>query len=287
MSPGRGQARDALVRKPAAIDLLDQRSAAVGDDHARDGLQQDAILIRNLFGGAHEDAAGAVDRIGFGAGGDQSHDQVPKPLPVADMVFIPDHQVDHEALQPPVRVAADQLARQVDIARYPRSSAARWAGRRKSRSPTGRTARAGSACSTAGVGTQRRIGVEHGAGQAPVKRGIAFGRVDLPQRHAAVRPCRGRMPGRRNAGPGTSRPARRRPRGSARRRTPGRPSPTGQARARSGSGWRRSDPAPILRCRTARQRHPGRAAPRSCACARQSACDRSRRRLRRRWRPGS
>jgi len=44
MSPGGCQSRNALVRESAAIDLLQQSSAAVADDDAGDGLQKDAIF---------------------------------------------------------------------------------------------------------------------------------------------------------------------------------------------------------------------------------------------------
>ena len=75
----------------------------------------DAILVRNLLGIAHEDAAGPVDRVRFGAGRDQAHDLVLEPLPVADVVLVPDHEIDDQALQAPVGVAADQLARELDV----------------------------------------------------------------------------------------------------------------------------------------------------------------------------
>ena len=45
---GRGKERHCYFRKTAAVDLLRQRSPAVGDDGASEGLEQDAVLVRYL-----------------------------------------------------------------------------------------------------------------------------------------------------------------------------------------------------------------------------------------------
>ncbi|MCK7491006.1 MAG: hypothetical protein MZW92_03845 [Comamonadaceae bacterium] len=42
---------------------------------------------------------------------------------------------------------------------------------------------------TPGVGAQRGIGVDHGAGKASIELRVGLGGVDLPQEHLAVCPC--------------------------------------------------------------------------------------------------
>ena len=61
---------------PAAMHLLVQAAAVAGEHDARHGLHQGAVFRRQLLGTAHEDAAWAVNQVGFDAGGDQPHDQV-------------------------------------------------------------------------------------------------------------------------------------------------------------------------------------------------------------------
>lgn len=84
---------------------------------ARHGLQQHAVFLRDVFDGAHEDAAGAVEHIGFGVGGDQAHNRVLQLLPIACLAFVPDHQIRAQAFQAPVRVRLHQLAHQIQIVR--------------------------------------------------------------------------------------------------------------------------------------------------------------------------
>ncbi len=185
--PGRRQAGNALVGEDPAVHLFQQAPAALGDDDACRRLQQDAVLVRDLLRIADEDSARPVDRVRFGAGRDQPDDLVLEPLSVADVFLVPDHEIDDEALQAPVGVAADQLPRQFDVRgirnfqQYDRVIA----GDRVS--PESRLP-ALVAHEHAGVGAQRRICVDHGTGKAPVDLRIAGSRVDLTQHHAAVGP---------------------------------------------------------------------------------------------------
>ena len=187
MASGRHEPPHALVGQSAPVDLFDQRAAAVGDDDARNRLQQDAVLVGNLLGRAYENAAGAVDGGGFGAGRDQAHDLVLQPLPVAHVIFVPDHQIDHQTFQAPVGVALDELPREVDVLAVGdlQQHDRQIAGNRVA-PETGLPAPVLE--QHAGLGAQRGIGVKHGAGQPSVELSVGFGGVDLPQRHAAVRP---------------------------------------------------------------------------------------------------
>src|SRR4030095_15580569 len=47
-----------------------------GGERRADGLQQRAVFGADLVGGPHEDAARAVDDVGFDARGDEPHDLV-------------------------------------------------------------------------------------------------------------------------------------------------------------------------------------------------------------------
>ena len=62
-----------------------------------------------------EDAAGPIDKMRFDAGGDQSDDVFLQLLPIAVVIFVPDHQVDGEPLEPPIRMRLHQLAYQFDV----------------------------------------------------------------------------------------------------------------------------------------------------------------------------
>src|SRR5688572_8063439 len=96
------KARDALVREDPPTCLLQQAPAAFRDDDACRCLQQDAVLARDLFGIAHEYAARPVDRVRLGAGRNQADDLVLEPLAIADVLLVPDHEIDDQALQAPV-----------------------------------------------------------------------------------------------------------------------------------------------------------------------------------------
>ena len=71
----------------------------------------------DLFGATNEYASGTIEHVSLDATGDQSHDLLVKELPVARMVLVPDHQVDCESLQAPIRVCLDHLPDQIDVGR--------------------------------------------------------------------------------------------------------------------------------------------------------------------------
>ena len=68
------QRRDRGRGSTDPFELLCQRPIAIADDDAGDRLQQDAVLIVDLVGRAHEDAAGLVDPVGVAACSDQLRD---------------------------------------------------------------------------------------------------------------------------------------------------------------------------------------------------------------------
>ena len=187
MGAGDGQSRYALVGESTTIDLLHQRAAAVADDDARDGLQQGTVLEGDLFGRTYEDPARPVDGMCFDAGGYQAHDLVLEPLAVADVVLVPDHEVDHQAFQAPVRVAADHLAREIDVRRVRdlHQHDRQVAGNRVA-PQTGLAAAI--LHQHAGLGPQRRISVEHGACKVAIQLRVGGARVDLGQDDVAVSP---------------------------------------------------------------------------------------------------
>ena len=73
---GRSQQRHGWFHRAPALDLVRQRSPAVGDDGARDRLDQNPVLVRYLVTGPYKDAAGPVRHVSFDARGNQPHDLV-------------------------------------------------------------------------------------------------------------------------------------------------------------------------------------------------------------------
>ena len=67
-----------------------------------------------MIRGAHENTAGPVDNVGFDTRGDQAHGLVVQLLPITRLVFGPDHEVDDESLQAPVRTRAHELANEAE-----------------------------------------------------------------------------------------------------------------------------------------------------------------------------
>ena len=109
------QMRCAHFHQAAPIDLLSQRAALVADDHARDCLHQNAILIRYLFRPPHENSTGFIHHMRFDARGNQSHDLFLQQLAVSGAIFVPHHQVHDQSFQAPISVGLYQLAYQIDI----------------------------------------------------------------------------------------------------------------------------------------------------------------------------
>ena len=111
------QMRCPRIAQRASVNLLCQRAATVGDDRARDGLKQIAVFNRHMFGRTHKNAAWPVDDLRLNTGRNQTHDLVLQQLPVTAAILVPDHQIHHQPLQPPVRMRLDELAHQFDVFR--------------------------------------------------------------------------------------------------------------------------------------------------------------------------
>ena len=174
-------------RRTGAVDLFRQGPPAVAEDDAGDGLEQRAVLLRDLLRRAHEDAARAIDHLGFEARRDQAQDLVLQHLPVTGAVLVPDHQVHRQSLQAPVGVGLDELAHQLDIGQV---ADAQQHDRQVA--GNGVAPQAGLpapvAHEHAAVGAQRGMGVDDRAGQASVELRVGLAGVDLAQHHLGVGP---------------------------------------------------------------------------------------------------
>ena len=187
VDPGRHEAWHPHLPGTATGDLLHEAAAAVADDGAGDGLQQDAVVVRDLFRAPHEDPARAIDDVRFDAGGDQPHDLILQDLAVSAAILVPDHEVDGQSLQPPVGVRLHQAAHEIDVGRVlDLQQDDRMVARDRVAPQPGLAAPI--AEQNAGFRAQRRIGVDDGAGEAPVELRVGLRGIDLAQRHPAVRP---------------------------------------------------------------------------------------------------
>jgi hypothetical protein len=95
------------------------RGIRVGLRRSIRALGAQAILVGYLVHATHENAARPVYDVGFDAGGDQSHDAILQQLAITGFVLVPDHHVDREAFQAPVRMRLHELAHQVDMCEVP------------------------------------------------------------------------------------------------------------------------------------------------------------------------
>ena len=183
----RRQTRHAHFDRSAAADLFGQRSARIGDDHARHRFEQQAVFVRNLLGLTHEYSAGTIDEMRFDAGRDQAENLLLQLLPIHIVVLVPDHQIDREPLEPPVRVRLHQLADQIDarclrdLQQHDRQIA------RDRVTPQPRLA-APVAHQHARRAAQRCVRVQHRAREPAVKLRVGLGGIELPQHHLAVGP---------------------------------------------------------------------------------------------------
>ncbi|KAF5056940.1 hypothetical protein DSECCO2_362120 [anaerobic digester metagenome] len=185
--PARHQLGDSGSRQEAAVDLLREGPERVGDDHAGDRLDQDAVLFGEAIARTHEDSAGLVGSAGFDPGGDESHDLVVQYLPIPGLILVPDDQVDLEPFEPPVGVGLHELADQLDVGdvldleqhdgQIPGNRMAPEPG--LSPSVLDENAR---------LGPERRIGVDDRSRKPAVELCVGLGRVELPQEHLAVCP---------------------------------------------------------------------------------------------------
>ena len=181
------EARNPNLHGATTGDLFHQTSPAVGDDRARDGLEQDAVLVRDLFRPSHEDPARSVHHMRFDASGDQPHDLILQDLPITAAVLVPDHEIHRQSLQPPVRMRLHQPAHEIDVLRVPDLQENDRKIARNCVAPQPGLATPVPQ-ENAGLRAQRGIGVDDGTGEARIQLRIGLGGIDLPQRHPAVRP---------------------------------------------------------------------------------------------------
>ena len=123
----------------------------------------------------------------FNTRSDQAHDLLLESLPVHVVILVPDHEIHCQSLETPVGVCLHELAHEVEVGdignlqQYDRQVA----GNRVSPEPG---LPAAVPDENARGCAQRRIGVNHRAGEAAVELRIRFGGIELPQHHLAVCP---------------------------------------------------------------------------------------------------
>ena len=207
----------AAVLADSAVELRSQAAESVAENDAGDRLDEELIFLGHLFDIPHEDAAVLIQQLSLRSSVDQADDGVQETLPVAGQRLGPDDQVHAQALVAPVGVCLNERLRQTAAPTGRSFSTARWAGRRKCRSSTGRAAPCGSARSSWGRGGASH---RHRAANWPTCRrpgprpGRAASRAGAPG--CGSRPCQ--TPGPPDDGPGTCPTATRPPPDPCRRR---------------------------------------------------------------------
>ena len=121
------------------------------------------------------------------AGGDEAEDLLLQPLAVDVALLVPDHQVDRQALQAPPGVGLHHLPDEVDARRFTDPQQHDRQVARDGVAPQPRLA-APVAQQRRGIGAQRRLRVDHRAGQSRVELRVGLAGVDLAQDDLAVRP---------------------------------------------------------------------------------------------------
>ena len=184
---GRGEQGDARLCRTMMVELLRQRSPAVGDHRAGNRFEQAPVFARDLLGWPYEDAPWPVDHARPDVRGDQAHDLLLQLLPVAGVVFVPDHQVDHQAFQAPVRMGLHQLPDQVDVGgihdlqQHDRQIAG-----------NGIAPQAGLSAPILHqhrwLATKPAIGMDDHAGQSGIELRVGLAGIELLQDHLAVSP---------------------------------------------------------------------------------------------------
>ncbi|MNM49877.1 hypothetical protein D3C81_608940 [compost metagenome] len=169
------------------MQLLGQRAMAVAEYQPGHRKGKGAVLRRQLLRGAHEDTAGAIEQRGLAAGGDDAHDQVLQLLAITGLVFVPDHQVQRQALLPPIGMGKHHLLDQVEVGRV---SNLYQHDRQVPRQPL--APQPGLAATVAdqkgATGPQRGVGVDHRRGHLLEQPGIVERPVELTQLHLAMWP---------------------------------------------------------------------------------------------------
>jgi hypothetical protein len=99
----------------APAQMLAQAAAAGREQRPRDGLDQHAIFLGQHVGAQHEDAAALIEPGARTAAAHQAEDLVLHALEVAAGVLVHNHQIDAQALEPPVLMGLEQLLHQRQI----------------------------------------------------------------------------------------------------------------------------------------------------------------------------
>ena len=68
-----------------------------------------------MFGQPYQDAAGPIGRVRLNTGCNQTHDLVVEWLSIARLIFVPNHQIDRNSFEPPVRVCLHELTDEIDV----------------------------------------------------------------------------------------------------------------------------------------------------------------------------
>ncbi|MCY1394871.1 hypothetical protein D9M71_97990 [compost metagenome] len=111
----RGDQRRVCRACVTAMNLFGNTAVVFVQHQARHRQDQRTILVRQLLCRTYENASGTVDQRSFAAGCHHTHDQVLKLLAIAGLVFVPDDEVHHQALLPPVSMGLDHLMDKVDV----------------------------------------------------------------------------------------------------------------------------------------------------------------------------
>ena len=107
---GGRQCRNQRLEDAALFELVRERSVLIVQDDPGGGLQQHAIVIRNLFETPDENAARFVQHLRFNAGRNQIGDLVMQRLAINRNVFVQNDQLDGQPFRAPVGVRLDQAA---------------------------------------------------------------------------------------------------------------------------------------------------------------------------------
>ena len=184
----RGRLRGGGTRDEAmALHLLLQRSEAVHHHDAGTGFHHQTVFVRERLCRADEDTTGPVQQVRLGARGQQAGKGIVQGLTVSRAVLVPDHQVDGESTQAPVRRCTDEVAgdlepREVTNAQQHDGQVARH---RLPPEP-GLPPRIGGDLRR--LRPQREVGIEDGGRHVLEQLSIRESRIGLAQPHLAMRP---------------------------------------------------------------------------------------------------
>ena len=185
--PARRERWHQRLEHTALFELLDERAMLVIEHDASSGLEEEPVVVRDLFQSPNENAAGLVQHLRLTPGGDQVLDLILQILPVNRDVFVQDDHLDGQTFRAPVGVRLDHLLHHLDLLRV---GDAQDDERRVAGNAVSPKAALSAAIieQHAGRGASRGIGVNDRAGETGVELGIGLGEIELAQSHLAMRP---------------------------------------------------------------------------------------------------